>query len=298
MPCTPLPEKGETSIPVSGSLEGLSADTTYRFRVVATNQHGTGTGADQVLTTLPNPPAVTSIAPNAGLEGGGATVTVEGTDLAKATGVHFGTAAASSFTVDSDTSLTAVAPAGAGEVDVTVTNPGGTSGGSGADRFLYVPKGPRPTITGVTPGSGPAAGGTTVTLTGTGFVGVIGVHFGSTAAAGFTTASAGSLSAVSPPATAQTAHVTVTTPNGTSDTALPDRFKFGPPTVTSVSPNSGPASGATTVTVTGTGFALGAGATALKFGTAAATSVECNTITSCTALAPAHKAGSVDVKAT
>ncbi|MEA2335758.1 MAG: hypothetical protein QOG40_2248, partial [Solirubrobacteraceae bacterium] len=239
-----------------------------------------------------------SVAPNAGLEGGGATVTVEGTDLAKATGVHFGAAAASSFTVDSDTSLTAVAPAGAGEVDVTVTNPGGTSGGSGADRFLYVPKGPRPTITGVTPGSGPAAGGTTVTLTGTGFVGVIGVHFGSTAAAGFTTSSAGSLSAVSPPATAQTAHVTVTTPNGTSATALPDRFKFGPPTVTSVSPNSGPASGATTVTVTGTGFALGAGATALKFGTAAATSVECNAITSCTALAPAHKAASVDVKAT
>ena len=34
-----------------------------RPRIVATNEHGTASGADQVLTTLPNPPTVTSVTP-------------------------------------------------------------------------------------------------------------------------------------------------------------------------------------------------------------------------------------------
>src|SRR5207302_1849343 len=36
---------------------GLSPNTRYHFRVVATNATGTGEGADQTLTTLPEPPA-------------------------------------------------------------------------------------------------------------------------------------------------------------------------------------------------------------------------------------------------
>ena len=40
----------------------------------------------------------------------------------------FGVNAASSFTVDSDTQITAPTPAGTGQVNVTVTNPNGQSG--------------------------------------------------------------------------------------------------------------------------------------------------------------------------
>ncbi|WP_309241314.1 IPT/TIG domain-containing protein, partial [Nocardia sp. BSTN01] len=53
-----------------------------------------------------------------------------GTGLTGATGVSFGATPASSFTVDSDTQITAVAPAGAaGTVSVTVATVGGTSNG-------------------------------------------------------------------------------------------------------------------------------------------------------------------------
>ncbi len=70
------------------------------------------------------------------------------------------------------------------------------------------------------------------------------------------------------------------------------------PTVTEVSPASGPVAGGTGVTVTGSGFALGAGATSFKFGKALASSVECASSSSCTMLTPAaRKPETVDVLA-
>lgn len=110
---------------------------------MATNEHGTASGTDQVLATLPDPPTVTSVTPSAGLEAGGASVTIEGAELGRTTAVHFGSTDASSFTVNSGSSITAVSPARAGVIDVAVTNPGGTSPSSSADLFTYVPKGQR-----------------------------------------------------------------------------------------------------------------------------------------------------------
>jgi phospholipase C len=296
-PCVPTPEGGESPVAVSASLLGLSADTTYHFRIVATNEHGTASGTDQTFTTLPNPPKITYVSPVAGLEAGGASVTIGGTNLSRASRVDFGPAGAGGFTVDSDSSITAVSPPGAGTVDVKVTSPGGGSSNSPADRFTYVPKGPRPQVSGVSPSAGAAAGGTSVTITGSGFVGVTAVRFDAASAAGFETESASSLTAASPPAAAGGADVTVTTPNGRSSISVNDHFRFGPPTVTGVTPSTGSTAGGTTVTITGTGFGLGTSATAVRFGSALATSVECSAITTCTAVAPAHKAGSVDVKA-
>ena len=63
------------------------------------------------------------------------------------------------------------------------------------------------------------------------------------------------------------------------------------PTVTELSPTTGPATGDTTVTVTGTGFT---GATAVDFGATAATSVTVNSATQITATSPAGT-GAVDV---
>jgi hypothetical protein len=89
----------------------------------------------------------------------------------------------------------------------------------------------------------------------------------------------------------------VTTGGGTSAISTADHFTFLP-TVTGVSPAEGPAAGGTHVTITGSGFVTAKGATTFKFGTAKATEVECSSSTSCTATAPAHAAGTVDVKAT
>ena len=92
-----------------------------------------GTIAPAILT-----PTVTSVSPNGGPPGGGTSVTITGTDLAGATAVTFGGAAAAQFAVNGATSITAVSPRGAiGAVDVTVTTGNGTSATSAADRFTY-----------------------------------------------------------------------------------------------------------------------------------------------------------------
>ncbi|BBH18909.1 hypothetical protein Back11_02540 [Paenibacillus baekrokdamisoli] len=61
-----------------------------------------------------------------------------GSNLSGATAVTFGATAATSFTVDSATQITAIAPAGSGTVDVRVTTTGGTSATSAADQYTYV----------------------------------------------------------------------------------------------------------------------------------------------------------------
>jgi hypothetical protein len=84
-------------------------------------------------------PSVTSVNPIAGAIAGGTTVTITGQGYCDFPGsVHFGATAATSFVVNSDTSITAVSPAHvAGVVDVTVTTAGGTSAATAADHFTY-----------------------------------------------------------------------------------------------------------------------------------------------------------------
>ena len=158
-----------------------------------------------------------------------------------------------------------------------------------------------PTITKLSPTKGPAAGGTKVTITGANLIGATAVKFGAINATSFkvtTVKTVTSITAISPAEVAKTVDVTVTTPNGTSAISSLDHFKFGPPTVTNVSPNSGSAAGGTTVTVTGTGFGLGTEATAFMFGTTEATTVDCTSNTTCIVVVPSHVAGTVDVIAT
>ncbi|MCW3067460.1 MAG: hypothetical protein JWL67_85, partial [Solirubrobacterales bacterium] len=94
--------------------------------------------------------------------------------------------------------------------------------------------------------------------------------------------------------------LTVFAPSGTSiGTAhMVVAGKPPPPSIKTVSPKSGPAAGGTKVTVTGAGFARGATGTTFTFGTVPASAVNCTSTTSCTLVAPAHRAGTVDVKAT
>lgn len=89
----------------------------------------------------PVAPTVTAVSPNQGPATGGTSVMITGTGFcngAGATSVKFGATSAVSYVVNSDTSITAISPAGAGTVDVTVTTAGGTSATSAADKFTYV----------------------------------------------------------------------------------------------------------------------------------------------------------------
>jgi len=153
-----------------------------------------------------------------------------------------------------------------------------------------------PTVTGLSPKLGPVTGGTSVTITGTGFAAATKVSFGATSATHFTINSPFSITATSPSvATASTVDVTVSNAGGASATSGKDKFKYLP-SVDAVTPNSGSTLGGTSVTVTGTGFAVGSTATSFAFGVPKATSVECASTTSCTMIAPAGT-GTVNVVA-
>jgi hypothetical protein len=245
--------------------------------------------ADQFTYVETETPTVTSVEPKTGPAAGGTEVTITGTKFTGATAVRFGSTNATSFTINSESSITATSPAGTGTKDVTVTTPGGTSPTSEVDRFTY-----GPTVTKVGPNIGPAAGGTSVTITGTSFSGATAVKFGSNDATSFTVNSATSITAVSPAGTG-TVDVTVTTPAGTNPISSADQFTYGP-TVTKVEPSQGRRGGGTTVTITGTGFT---GATAVKFGSTSATKFTVNSAMSITAVSPKVKsAGTIDVTVT
>jgi hypothetical protein len=155
-----------------------------------------------------------------------------------------------------------------------------------------------PVVAGLSTKKGRAAGGTAVTITGTSFVGVTSVKFGSTSAASYEVDSTTSITAVSPAGTTGPVEVIVTTPNGESGVTSKDRFTYEAPEITSVSPDSGTKAGDTPVTVTGNGFAVGSGETVFEFGSGIALAVDCTSTNECTMVSPAAaKTGTVDVRA-
>ncbi len=229
----------------------------------------------------PSPPSLASVSPNSGPPAGGTTVTIMGSSFTGASAIQFGSIPASTFSVASDTQMTAVSPPGSGTVDVTVTTPAGTSAASPADQFTYVAP---PSVAAVKPNQGPAGGGTKVVVAGAGFTGATAVRFGSTAAASFVVTNDTTIQAVSP-AGSGTVDVTVTTAGGTSATGTPDQFTYlSPPAVTAIEPNRGPTGGGTKVTIAGSGFV---GARAVQFGSTAVTGFSVASDTQITAASPA-----------
>ncbi|WP_354133814.1 IPT/TIG domain-containing protein [Bradyrhizobium sp. S3.9.1] len=311
------PQTGGTTVVITGTnfsgatavTFGATAATGFAVnsatQITATSPAGTGT-VDITVTTVGGTsatsaadrftyvpaPTVTSISPTSGPGVGGTTVTITGTNFTGATTVVFGATAATGVTVNSATQITATSPAGTSTIDIRVTTAGGTSATSAADQFTYVAT---PAVTSLSPTSGPAAGGTVVTITGTNFTGVTAVSFGGTAAAGFTFNSATSITATSPAGAAGAVDVRVTTPGGTSAISAADQFTYaGPPSITSISPTGGPLGGGTIVTITGANLS---GATVVTFGATAAAGFTVNSATQITATSPAG-AGTVDIRVT
>jgi hypothetical protein len=192
------------------------------------------------------------------------------TGSCKVSGVTFGgTAATVLGATCTPTSLQVVAPArAAGSVDVLVTTTmtgatGGTSDVNPAtDRYLYsytCPAPPTPCVASVSPTQGATTGGLSVTITGQGFdgltgssAGLTGVSFGAVPATSFTYVSPTQVIAVSPPGSAGTVDVHVTTTPGGSSPANPagDHFKYAaaPPPP----PNPGGSTGPTVHQITAT----------------------------------------------
>ncbi|WP_230329970.1 IPT/TIG domain-containing protein [Nocardia aurantiaca] len=250
--------------------------------VTVTSAAGSSTG---LPFTYVGVPTVISVSPNSGPVTGGTVVTVTGTGFTGATAVNFGAAPATLYFVLSDTQILAIAPAGTGTVQVTVTTAAGTSAGVA---FTYLPV---PTLSSISPASGPVTGGTTVILTGTGFTGATAVFFGVLPAASFTVNSDTQITAVAPPGLG-TVPVTVTTAAGTSN-GLGFTYVLAPILLFLI-PTVGPQAGGTTVTITGLGLSS---VTGVNFGATPATSFTIVSDTQITAVAPAG-AGTVAVTVT
>jgi hypothetical protein len=110
----------------------------------------------------------------------------------------------------------------------------------------------RPAVSGMSAAFGPAAGGTSVTVSGSGLQGTTKIKFGSVKAKTFSVLSPSTIVVTAPPHTAGTAAVIIKTAGGKSASVPADQFTYLPlPKVTSVSPKSGPSAGGTTVTISG-----------------------------------------------
>jgi hypothetical protein len=143
-----------TPIGTYGNVETITVQT----------PQGNVTSGSGIFTYL-DTPTIVSVAPTSGSPSGGTTIVITGTDFSNATAVKIDVTNVTSYTVDSNTQITAVTPAGTGSnLTITVETPQGntTSGGL----YTYVSG---PTITTVSPTSGFTTGGTVLTIIGTGF---------------------------------------------------------------------------------------------------------------------------------
>jgi hypothetical protein len=204
-----------------------------------------------------------------------------------ATAVHFG-AASATYTILDATHLDVTIPPGNGVVDVTVSTSVGTSAATPADQYTY-----GPTVTTVSPASGPAAGGQRVTITGTGFSDGATVAFGSSVGKSVTVVSPTTITVTSPKHAKGSVDVHVTTAAGTSPVSAADRYTYlAHPKVTGLSRTSGTHQGGTKVTITGRHFT--AGSTVL-FGGTAVKKVRIVSATKITVTSPHHAKGRVHV---
>ena len=152
-------------------------------------------------------PGALSLMPTAGTAG--QTIGILGGGLTGATSVSFGSGSAS-FTVVSDTYMTAVVPVSGTTGTVNVSTPSGTL--KSKQVFSVIP-----VVSNFTPSSGPV--GTQVVITGSGLTGATQVTFGGVKATSYTVNSGMTITATVP-AGAKTGKITVKTAGGSASSKL------------------------------------------------------------------------------
>jgi len=210
---------------------------------------GTGASGDVVIMTAKDTvklagftyyqrPVITGFTPDTAIAGN--EVTITGTHFTGATAVTFGGIAAESFTVHSDSRITAVIKTAASG-EVSVITPGGTATLAG---FTFIPA---PVITGRSPAGGTR--GTTINLNGSNFSNATAVRFGGVPAQSFTVVSDQLITTVVGNGASGATEV-----EGPGGIGTMDFFEYAEPTAVSSFTPSSAAAGAT-VTITGSNFA-------------------------------------------
>ena len=310
VPCASSPGSGSTPVAVSAAIGGLTAGTTYHFRIVAANSVGTSDGPDLTFTTAQTTPTVETGAASSVSQTSATLAASVDPNGAQVSNCHFEYGAASigeasvpcsslpgsgSSPVAVSATAGALKPGTSYRYRIVATNASGTSYGS-EKGFTTAPD--TPTVTGVEPDAGLRTGATRVTIDGSGFVGVTAVKFGSREATAVETRSPTSLSATSPAGTG-TVDVTVLNAGGPSPVSSRDQFTYvapgSAPSVKKVEPAEGPSTGGTTVTLSGARFT---GVTAVMFGSTPAGSFTVSSSKTIVAVSPAASAGTVQLTVT
>ena len=178
--------KATTSSTVSAGIDGLTLGTTYYARVQAGNSAGSGTSPVVSFTTTAAPAVTTGTATfrdkdgeailNASVNPKGSNTTVSFCWGTTPTLVGCTSAAATQSPVSGGSSTVNVSRTVAGlslgvtyYFNVTATNAAGTTVGSTVEFTMPTSSAPTPTITSVSPNTGEAAGGESITISGTNF---------------------------------------------------------------------------------------------------------------------------------
>lgn len=216
----PAAPAGTTAGPVDLVVLDLQGNVVARLPASDSN------ALQLVLNALPAP-VPDFLSPNSGSTAGGDSVTLTGSGFQTGATVSIGGKNASNVQIVSDIRLTFDTPTNvSGSQDVVVSNPDGQVG-TLAGGFTYngAPAAP-PTLTAVMPNAGPLAGGTNVTLTGSGYIGgSTSVTFNGVAATNVSVASATSLTCDTP-ASGSSGLATVVVNNGTSSVTRTDLFTY------------------------------------------------------------------------
>ena len=223
-------------------------------------------------------PLVTSVSPNGGALLGGTTLTINGSGFTNDTDILVGGVSCHTVVYISNKKLTCTTGGhAAGSVSVVATNLDLQSS-TLVNSFTYRAA---PTVSSLSVSGGTIYGGTSVMVTGTGFVSGMTVKFGSSACVDNGFISSTKYYCTTPPGTAGIVDVTVTN-DDLQTNILPGSYTYRPaPKITSVNPTILPATLGGTVTITGTGFIPGV---SVKIGTADCPVVtESTTSITCTA---------------
>lgn len=311
-PCEPAAlGSGESRVAVTAALSGLSESTTYHFRLFASNAHGASSSGGFSFSTLPNVPKLLNgharelsertalLIARVDPQGEAITECVfeYGTTPALGSKVPCSSlpAAGEKYTPVS-ASLSGLSPATTYIYRLRAADASGVNY-SREETFTTFVAGLKPVVRKVHPTKGSAAGGNAVTITGENLLGATSVSFGEAESNEITADSADSLT-VTAPAGVGVVDVVVTTASGQSQIVPADRYTYGKPIIASIEPGHGPLAGGTPVTIVGDGFELGTSGTSFLFNKVPATSVECTSSTTCTAITPASsKAHTIKVQA-
>ncbi len=155
------------------------------------------------------------------------------------------------YVTTTSTTVTGLTPGNFYSFSVAAYSAGNWTSAYTATTAPVTPTPVTPAVTDVSPISGTTAGGTSVTITGTGFTGATTVDFGTTSATSFAVVSSTSITAMSPEESAGTVDVTVTTSGGTSAVSIADQFTFTSTLLPSATTDAATSVGSSSATLNG-----------------------------------------------